>query len=153
MAGFEEVPLMRIGAAVIALSMVLPVHAGIVATGGGPDETDLAFRAVQDGVSRSPEMFLAGTVESTAAPLCRGEGNLRRCSYEATVVRVLASRIVGEGETIRMTGEVEPGKRVLGFFIPSGSGDTWNATFLSFDTGEAKQAQLEKALKMAGLKH
>jgi hypothetical protein len=67
------------------------------------------------------------------------------------VVRALASKIVGEGETIRIVGEVEPGKSVLGFFIPSRGGRTWSATFLSFDTGAARQAEFEKALKMAGL--
>lgn len=135
-----------------ALFLALPAHAGIVATSEGPDETDVAFRAIQDGVSRSPEMYLAGVIESIATPRCEGEGNRRRCTYEAKVVQSLASKIVGEGETIRVVGEVGPGKGVLGFFIPpSGPGDAWSATFLSFDTGASKQAQFEKALKMAGL--
>ena len=142
----------RFAAAALTCFLFLPAHAGIVATSDGPDETDLAFEAVREGLSRSPEIYLAGIVESVGVPRCEGEGNRRRCAYEARVVRALASKIVGEGETLRVVGEIESGKEVLGFFIPSGSGDTWNATFLSFETGAAKQEQFERALKMAGLK-
>lgn len=135
----------------LIVPFALSADAGVVQSSDDPELRAAMHQAIEAGRSASPDMYLAGVVESISEPRCDGEGNARRCTFEANVIEALASKIVGEGETLWLTGEIPEGTRVLGFFVPEKGGAVWSATYRVVDPGESARAEFEKALKMAGL--
>lgn len=127
--------------------------AAIFVSGLAHAEDDPVLLGIREGLSRSPDHFVAGILEVVSDPRCEGEPPRRSCVQKVEIVESLASRIVGEGETVEIVGERATGSRLLAFLIPVGPSrpGVYAATHLSFDTGGTARGDLERALRREGL--
>ena len=137
------------------LALAVLIVSASLALSGEPMPPGFAAGGIKSGLSRSPDLYVAGVVEVTGPQQCKDSKDVSTCTADVKLVEVLASRgrKFKRGSVLSMFGAGGGGERYRAFLVPMPDrSDVFGSTFLAVDASAEDRNLFAEELADAGLK-